>query len=55
MAVAVAVGVGVAVAVAVAVGVGLGLLPRQTFTFVVWPLVMVKLPVWVPTPVFETE
>src|SRR6516162_6085162 len=47
--------VAVAVAVAVAVGLGVGLFPRQTFTFVVWPLVIEKFPVCVPTPVLETE
>ena len=38
-------GVTVAVAVALGLGVGLGLFPRQTFTLVVCPFVIEKLPV----------
>ena len=57
--VAVGVGLGgivaVGVNVAVGLGLGVGLFPRQAFTFVVWPLVIVKLPVCVPTPALETE
>ena len=58
----VAVGVGVAVTVAVAVGVavgvgvGVGVAPdKQTGTFVVWPLVILKLPVAVSKVGFDTE
>ena len=59
VAVGVAVGVAVAVAVAVAVDVGVGVgvetFSKQTFTFVVWPLVIVKFPVWVLRPIFEIK
>ena len=56
----VAVGVDVAVAVGlgvgVAVGVGLGVAPdKQTGTFVVWPTVILKLPVAAPKVGFDTE
>ena len=59
VAVAVDVAVDVAVAVDVGVGVGVGVgvetFSRQTFTLVVWPLVIVKFPAWVLTPVFEIK
>jgi len=46
----------VAVAVAEAVGVGVGVTPdKQTGTFVVWPLVILKLPVAVSKVGFDTE
>jgi hypothetical protein len=52
----VAVGVAVPVAVAVAVGVGIGVAPdKQTGTFVVWPVVILKLPVAVSKVGFDTE
>ena len=52
----VAVGVGVAATVAVGVGVGVGVAPdKQTGTFVVWPLVILKLPVAVSKVGFDTE
>ena len=48
--------VAVAVAVAEAVGVGVGVTPdKQTGTFVVWPLVILKLPVAVSKVGFDTE
>ena len=48
--------VGVAVAVAVGVGVGVEVAPdKQTGTFVVWPLVILKLPVAVSKVGFDTE
>ena len=50
----VAVGVGVAATVAVAVGVGVAP-DKQTGTFVVWPLVMLKLPVAVSKVGLDTE
>jgi hypothetical protein len=59
--VGVAVGVAVAVAVAVDVDVGVGVgvgvetFSKQTLTFVVWPFVIVKFPVWVLAPAFEIE
>jgi hypothetical protein len=50
--VAVAVGVGVGVAV----GVGVGVAPdKQTGTFVIWPMVILKLPVAVSKVGFDTE
>jgi hypothetical protein len=52
------VGVGLCegVAVGVGVGVGVGVAPdKQTGTFVVWPLVIVKLPVAVSKLGFDTE
>jgi hypothetical protein len=56
VAVGVAVPVAVAVAVAVGVGVGVGVAPdKQTGTFVVWPVVILKLPVAVSKVVFDTE
>ena len=54
----VAVGVGVAatVAVAVAVAVGVGVAPdKQTGTFVIWPVIILKLPVAVSKVGFDTE
>ena len=50
----VGVGVGVAVGVGTGVGVGVGVPPKQTFTGVVWPLVILKFPDAVPTVGFET-
>ena len=50
----VAVGVGVAATVAVAVGVGVAP-DKQTGTFVVWPLVMLNLPVAVSKVGLDTE
>ena len=50
----VAVGVGVAATVAVAVGVVVAP-DKQTGTFVVWPLVMLKLPVAVSKVGLDTE
>jgi hypothetical protein len=56
VAVAVAVAVGVGVGVSVGVGVGVGVAPdKQTGTFVVWPLVILKLPVAVSKVGFDTE
>jgi len=52
------VGVGLCegVAVGVGVGVGVGVAPdKQTGTFVVWPLVILKLPVAVSKLGFDTE
>ena len=55
-AVAVGVAVAVAVGVAVGVGVGVGVAPdKQTGTFVIWPLVILKLPVAVLKVGFDTE
>ena len=56
----VALGVGVAVSVGVgvgvAVGVGVGVAPdKQTGTFVIWPLVILKLPVAVSKVGLDTE
>ena len=46
----------VAVAVAEAVGVGVGVTPdKQTGTFVIWPTVILKLPVAVSKIGFDTE
>jgi hypothetical protein len=54
--VAVPVAVAVAVAVGVGVGVGVGVAPdKQTGTFVVWPVVILKLPVAVSKVGFDTE
>ena len=54
--VAVAVAVGVAVGVSVGVGVGVGVAPdKQIGTFVIWPLVILKLPVAVSKVGFDTE
>jgi hypothetical protein len=55
VAVAVAVAVDVDVGVGVGVGVGVETFSKQTLTFVVWPFVIVKFPVWVLTPAFEIE
>ena len=50
--VAVVVGLGVGVAV----GVGVGVSPdKQTGTFVIWPMVILKLPVAVSKVGFDTE
>jgi hypothetical protein len=56
VAVGVGVAVTVAVGVAVGVGVGVGVAPdKQTGTFVIWPLVILKLPVAVSKVGFDTE
>ena len=56
VAVAVAVAVAVGVGEAVGVGVGVGVAPdKQTGTFVVWPMVILKLPVAVSKVGFDTE
>ena len=58
VAVSVGVGVGVAVGVgeAVGVGVGVGVAPdKQTGTFVICPMVILKLPVAVSKVGFDTE
>ena len=48
--------VALGVGVAVSVGVGVGVAPdKQTGTFVVWPLVMLKLPVAVSKVGLDTE
>ena len=49
-------GVVVGVGEAEGVGVGVGVAPdKQTGTFVVWPMVILKLPVAVPKVGFDTE
>jgi hypothetical protein len=54
--VALGVAVPVAVAVGVGVGVGVGVAPdKQTGTFVIWPMVILKLPVAVLKFGFDTE
>jgi hypothetical protein len=54
--VAVAVGVTVGIGVVVGVGVGVGVAPdKQTGTFVIWPTVILKLPVALSKIGFDTE
>jgi hypothetical protein len=56
VAVVVGVGVAVGIGVVVGVGVGVGVAPdKQTGTFVIWPLVILKLPVAVSKVGFDTE
>ena len=56
VALGVGVPVSVGVGVGVAVGVGVGVAPdKQTGTFVIWPMVIWKLPVAVSKVGFDTE
>ena len=56
VALSVGVAVSVGVGVGVAVGVGVGVAPdKQTGTFVIWPMVILKLPVAVSKVGFDTE